>query len=101
VGRLRLREDLVQVLLRLTDVLRDHLGGVHAVERQPQLGADHLRRQRLASARVAGEERHQPLAGGQLVGEAPGVEHLGAVAPGGDDLFDLRLLVGRQDEHVE
>ena len=56
VDALRLCEDPVKVLLRLTDILVDNCGQVDGVKVEPQLPLKNLGGHRLASAGRPGEE---------------------------------------------
>ena len=91
-------EDLVEVLLRLADVLADHRRQVELEQVEAELAGDDLGGQRLAGARRPGEQRDQ--AARRRRREAPLVVHRVGVAVAVDDLAQQLHAVGRQHDVV-
>ncbi len=80
VGAVGLREDPLQVLLGLADVLVHHRRQLHHVQVQAQVGGDHLRRQGLAGAGLAREQAEDAPAAPAARAEPPVAQHAVAMA---------------------
>ena len=91
-------EDLVEVLLRLADVLADDRRQVELEQVEAELAGDDLGGQRLAGARRPGEQRD--LAARRRRREPPLVVHLVGVAVAVDDLAQQLHAVRRQHDVV-
>ena len=96
LARIRLVEDLAEVLLGLADVLADDLRQIDLIEIELELRRDHLRRHRLAGAGRSREQRVDASAERQLSLEAPVRVYDAAVARLVAQLPELRQLSARQ-----
>ena len=94
----RRREDALQVLLGLADVLVDHGGEVDDVQLQVEVVRDHLGGHRLAGARVAGEQGGDPDAATAAGPHPPVSEHLLPVPGPQRDLLQGGEDGGRQHQ---
>ncbi len=101
VHALGVREDAVEVLLGLSDVLVDDGREVDHVQVETEIVGDDLGRHRLAGAGVAREEAGDAAPLGRAPAEAPLVEHQLAMTRACGQLAQLCDLLAGQDEIIE